>query len=69
LAKATTKSSSSSEEAVVTKLDRCLVPLKHDGVAYEIGDKVDLTENQAKALLSCKAIEVGKSAPAKGEEK
>lgn len=69
MAKATTKTSAS-EETAGTKQYRCLVPIKHDGAAYEIGDKIELSDDQAKALLSCKAIaEVAKPAPVKGDEK
>jgi hypothetical protein len=69
MAKAAVKSSES-EKTANTRLYLCLVPVKHDGVAYEVGDKVDLAENQARALLACKAIEeVEPSAKVKGNEK
>ena len=34
----------------------CLVTVKHDGTTYEPGSRIDLTEDQAKALLAAGAI-------------
>jgi len=37
---------------------KCLVSVRHDGTIYEPGSTIDLNEDQAKALLAVKAVEL-----------
>ncbi len=42
---------------------RALGPIEHDGVRYEAGDSLELTSEQAQALLALHAVELHPGVP------